>query len=124
MMMETSTGIPMSAEMFSGYMRSLINRFFKILPIKEGGESTVDTYMRSLQAELLGCRELILTIHEDAQFVSLLNILQYLIDNPECSLPVVKREVFRAITICNKLKAKYAESALHSTSVSEAVTVE
>jgi len=40
--------------------------------------------------------------------VSLLNILQYLIDNPECSLTVVKREVFRAISICNKLKAKYA----------------
>ena len=108
MMVETSAGVPMSAEMFSGYMRSLINRFFKILPIKEDGESTVDTYMRSLQAELLGCRELILTIHEDAQFVSLLGILQYLIDNPECSLAVVKREVFRAITICNKLKAKYA----------------
>lgn len=130
MMMETAAGVPMSAEMFSGYMRSLINRFFKILPIREDGEATVDgettveTYMRSLQAELLGFRELILIIHEDARFVTLLNILQYLIDNPECPIPVVKREVFRAITICNKLKAKYAEFALCDTVASEAVTAE
>lgn len=57
---------------------------------------------------MLGFNELILAIQDDPLFVSLLNILQYLIDNPECSLVVVKREVFRAISICNKLKARYA----------------
>lgn len=108
MTIQTTAGVPMSATMLSGYMRSLVNRFFKILPIRESGEDSVWTYLRSLQSELLGCRELIVAIHEDSEFVSLLNILQYLIDNPECSLTVVKREVFRAISICNKLKAKYA----------------
>lgn len=108
MMVETSIGVPMSAKMLSEYMRSLVNRFFKILPIRENGEESLGTYMESLQGELLGCRELIIAIHEDPMFVSLLNILQYLIDNPECSLVTVKREVFRAISICNKLKAKYA----------------
>lgn len=108
MTIQTIVGTPMDATMLNAYLRSLVNRFFKILPIREDGEDTLETYMRSLQAELLGCREFILAIHEDPLFVSLLNILQYLIDNPECSLPVVKREVFRAISICNKLKAKYA----------------
>ena len=108
MTIQTTAGVPMDARMLSDYMRSLVNRFFKILPIREDGEDTLETYMRSLQAELLGCKEFVLAIHEDPLFMSLLNILQYLIDNPECSLTVVKREVFRAISICNKLKAKYA----------------
>ena len=108
MTIQTTAGVNMDATMLSVYLRSLVNRFFKILPIRESGEDSLETYMRSLQAELLGCKELIVAIHEDSLFMSLLNILQYLIDNPECSLVVVKREVFRAISICNKLKAKYA----------------
>lgn len=108
MMIQTATGIPLDATMLSGYMRSLVSRFFKILPIREDGEASLETYMRSLQSELLGCKELVLVIHEDPEYMSLLNILQYLIDNPECSHGIVKREVFRAISICNKLKAKYA----------------
>lgn len=108
MTIQTTAGVPMNTTMLSGYMRSLVNRFFKILPIRESGEGSLETYMRSLQLELLGFNELIVAVHEDFEFVSLLNILQYLIDNPECSLVVVKREVFRAISICNKLKAKYA----------------
>lgn len=107
MMVQTTTGVCIDAKMLGGYLRSLVNRFFKILPIKEDGEESLETYMRSLQAELLGCKELIAAINGDPLFMSLLNILQYLIDNPECSQPVVKREVFRAISICNKLKAKY-----------------
>lgn len=110
MMIETRTGIQMDAKVLSNYLHTLINLFFKILPIKESGESSLDTYMRSLQAELIGCKELIAAIHEDPLFMSLISILQYLIDNPSCSVKVVKREVFRAISICNKLKARYAVS--------------
>lgn len=101
----------MDATVLSNYLRTLVNLFFKILPIKEKGESSLDTYMRSLQAELLGCKELIEAIHDDPSFLSLIAILQYLIDNPSCSVAVVKREVFRAISICNKLKARYANSS-------------
>lgn len=116
MIIETSIGVPMDTRLLNNYIRSLINRFFKILPIKENGEEygeeSLETYMRSLQAELLGCNGLILSIHEDPLLISLLNILQYLIDNPECSLMTVRREVFRAISICNKLKAKYSEESV------------
>lgn len=111
MIIQTTAGVPMDDLMLNAYMRSLVNRFFKILPIRESGEDSLGTYMQSLQLELLGCKELIIVLHEDSEFVSLLGILQYLIDNPECSLTVVKREVFRAISICNKLKAKYAVGA-------------
>ncbi len=108
MMLQTKVGVPMDAKMLSNYFRTLINHFFKILPIWESGEGSLGTYMRSLQAELLGCKELIEAIHEDPLFLSLIAILQYLIDNPACEISNVKREVFRAISICNKLKARYA----------------
>lgn len=108
MMIQTKVGVPMDAKVLNNYFRTLINLFFKILPIWESGESSLETYMRSLQTELLGCKELIEAIHSDPLFLSLISILQYLIDNPTCDVPTVKREVFRAISICNKLKARYA----------------
>lgn len=108
MMINTTAGIPMDASVLRNYFKTLINLFFKILPIWESGENSLTVYMKSLQAELLGCKELIEAIHEDAQFLSLISILQYLIDTPSCDISIVKREVFRAISICNKLKARYA----------------
>lgn len=108
MMINTTVGVPMDASVLRNYFKTLINLFFKILPIWESGESSLTVYMKSLQAELLGCKELIEAIHEDAQFLSLISILQYLIDTPSCDISIVKREVFRAISICNKLKARYA----------------
>lgn len=107
-MIQTAVGVPMNAAVLNNYLRSLINLFFKILPLKESGERSLETYMRSLQAELLGCNSLVEAIHDDSMFLSLIAILQYLIDNPDCDVPFVRREVFCAISICNKLKEKYA----------------
>lgn len=107
-MVQTSAGIQMDAAVLENYFRSLINLFFKILPLKESKERSLETYMRSLQAELLGCRSLVMAIHEDSLFLSLVSILQYLIDHPESDVAFVRREVFRAISICNKLKERYA----------------
>lgn len=108
MMVETTAGVPIDAEVLNNYFRTLVNHFFKILPIREQNEDSLTTYMQSLQAELLGCKGLVSAIQNDASYLTLLSILQYLIDNPECSVREVKREVFRAISICNKLRAQYA----------------
>src|SRR5699024_7722579 len=59
MMAQTSTGLPMEPHVLGNYLRALVNQFFKILPMWESGEKTVGTYIRSLQCELLGCRELV-----------------------------------------------------------------
>lgn len=107
-MIQTSVGIQMDAVVLENYFRSLINLFFKILPLKESKERSLETYMRSLQAELLGCSALVVAIHQDSLFLSLASILQYLIDHPGCDVAFVRREVFRAISICNKLKERYA----------------
>ena len=110
-MIDTVAGTPVSPELLCNYFKNLVNQFFKILPIRESGESSLTTYMQSLRAELLGCQELIGELRNDASYLTLLAILQYLIDNPECSIREVKREVFKALSICNKLKALSYEIA-------------
>lgn len=89
------------------YMRSLVDRFFKILPLWEDGEETLPEYLDSMLIELSGFRSMMFALHHDQDYVTLIAIVQYLIDNPETPTRVVKREVFRAISVCNKLSAKY-----------------
>lgn len=109
-MMNVSTvlGIPVESNLLRNYFRNLVNQFFKILPMRENDEDSVVTYMQSLQIELLGCRDLIPEIGDNSLYLTLLSILQYLIENPDCTISVVKREIFRAISICNKLKSVYS----------------
>lgn len=95
-------------EVLKNYFDTLVNYFFKILPIKENEEDTLIEYMKSLRAELIGCNSLLKDTRYDSAMLSLLSILQYLIDN-DCDVATVKREVFKAISICKKLKKKYFE---------------
>ena len=104
---QTSVGKPITSKLLQNYFHNLVNQFFKILPMRENEESSVVIYMRSLQSELLGCKELIPEVKENSSYLTLLSILQYLIDNPKCAVPTVRREVFRAISICNELKSIY-----------------
>lgn len=106
----TYAGAPVTSNLLRNYFRNLVNRFFKILPMRENKEDSLCVYMKSLQSELLGCRELLPDIRENSLYLTLLAILQYLIDNPECTVAEVKREVFRAISVCNKLKSIYAST--------------
>lgn len=107
MMVDTIVGTPISATLMENYFHNLVNRFFKILPMRENNEESLITYMQSLQAELLGCEAFIPEMKENSLYLSLLSILQYLINTPECSIKEVKREVFGAISVCNKLMSIY-----------------
>ena len=91
----------------NNYFHSLVNCYFKILPIRENGEQTIGVYLESLKAEMLGCGGLLEDIKNDPSYMTLLSILQYFIDNPDCDIAEVRREVFRAIRICNKIADKY-----------------
>ena len=104
----TTTGMSLDSRLVLNYFKVMVNHFFKILPLKESGDASLTTYMQSFQGELLGCKELITLLKNDPQFLSLLAILQFLIDTPDCSVVVLRREVFRAISICNKLEARFA----------------
>ena len=111
MIIETIRGVELDGAVINNYFRSLVNLFFKILPIWESGDGSVSTYMETLQAELLGCRNLISVFKHDGRFLTLASILQDLIDHPEYSHTKVRKTVFDAITICNRLRASYFEEA-------------
>lgn len=104
--MRTTNGYNIPPEMVEKYLGGLVNQFFKILPIKESGEPSLNEFMRSLQVELLGHKSLMRYLKNDSMYMTLLSILEYLIKN-NCETHVVKREVFKAISICKKLRKKY-----------------
>jgi hypothetical protein len=94
--------------MVDNYLSGLVNKFFKILPMKETGEPSLNEYMSSLKIELSGCKDIVAKLDDDAMWLTLISILQYMIEN-ECDVKVVKREVFKAISLCKKMRATYAE---------------
>lgn len=110
-MIDTIVKIPMDNFVLRNYLRTLVDLFFKILPMRESEEPTLGIYMESLLVELLGCQKLVVAINKDALFMSLVSILQYLIDHQDSDALIFKREVFKAISICNRLKARYAKYA-------------
>lgn len=104
--MITSKNIEISDKVVYRYLKGLIGQFYKILPIKESGEPSLVKYMESLQRELIGCKGLIIALNYDELYLSLLSILQYLVEN-DCGVDVVRCEIFKAINICKKLQRKY-----------------
>ena len=106
-MIETRMNTCIDNELVHSYFKSLVNSFFKILPMFENRESSLPTYLDSLQSELLGCGSFIPEFESEPQFLTLIAILQYMIDNPEEPVKKVRREVFKAISICNRMKTKY-----------------
>jgi len=108
MKVKTTAGTEVDSELVYKYFRNLVNQFFKILPMREDNEESLPTYIESLRAELLGCGNVIEPLTENPSFITLISILQYLMDNPDCPVAVTKREVFKAISICNKFRDQYA----------------
>lgn len=106
----TSNGKPIRGEMVDKYLKSLIGKFFKILPIKEKEDSTLVTYMSNFQAELLGFTALLPVASCDGNFVTLLSILQFLIDHQEITADQLRGHVFRAISISKHLIELYGNS--------------
>ena len=105
--MKTAYDVTLPKDLVSNYCKNLVNMFYKILPMKENKEETIQTYMESLMFELVGAKGVMVALRNDALFLSLISILQNMIDQPDCEVAVIKREVFRAISICNKLSDRY-----------------
>jgi hypothetical protein len=93
-------------ESFNNYFKFLINKTYKILPMKEEKSETLKSYLESYQRELIGNQKLIIELTNEPQFITVLNIIQYLISE-EYSLDTCKKEVFRCIHILEKIKDKY-----------------
>lgn len=91
---------------FHNYFKYMIGKIYKILPMKEEGCKTLTTYLESLKIEMMGSYNLYRQLIEEPQFMSALNIIEYLIDN-DVSNDVCKREVFKAIKHIESINNKY-----------------
>jgi len=108
MSMKTATNQLINPKLLTAYFDTLVDLLFKILPMWEEGEKTLPEYLDRLLRELIGCNALFPLIKNDGGIVSVMAIIQYLIENPECEVGTVKRMVFHAISICNRLCGRYA----------------
>lgn len=91
---------------FANYFNFLIGKVWKILPMSEQGNLYLRDYMESLQRELIGNMNLIEDLKYDGYFITLLNKIEFLI-NENYSHDVCRKEIFEAIEIIKKISDKY-----------------
>ena len=104
-MIEVKYGL-LPKENFCRYFEFLINKTYKILPLKEEKSDTLKSYLESYQRELIGNMDLIPLLVDEPKFITLLNTMQFLIAE-EYSDKVCKREVFKCIRILEEINEKY-----------------
>lgn len=93
-------------EYFGNYFKFLINRVWKILPMKEENNKHLKGYMEGLQRELIGNMSLVEELKYDGFFITLLNKIEFLI-NEDCENGILRKEVFECIDIIEKISKKY-----------------
>lgn len=92
------------------YFDILTSKFFKVLPMKETEEPTLQVYLDSLCLELIGGKSIesmVGFVEHDGEYMTVLSIAFALRDNPAYDVKTVRREVFHAISVCQDLKEKY-----------------
>jgi len=93
-------------EYFANYFQFLIGRVWKILPMTEEKDIHLKEYMESLQRELIGNMNLVEELKYDGYFITLLNKIEFLI-NEKYDHDICRKEVFECINIINKIIKKY-----------------
>lgn len=93
--------------MMRNYFERMIGKLFKILPLKECGEETLQEYLDTLLSELTGV-ETLAELSSQPRYMSIVGIVSYLSNNiSDCSIRKVKKNVFHAIDLCKKLQLLY-----------------
>ena len=82
------------------YMDNLINRVFKILPLKEENSDTVEAYITNLLYELTGNKELIIYLNNDSRYETILSNLQKLLSQDTN----YRALVFNTITLITQIR--------------------
>lgn len=113
MMNEKKESVAVSERAIGGYLFSLVDKIYKILPLREIEEQTNEKYIKALIREIVGMQELTVVLERDSRLMSVLSILQYLSSHVnEMSVENVKSDVFQAINIVKKLRKQYWNGVL------------
>ena len=104
--MNTEYNIEIDNKVISEYFDNLVGRFYKILPLKEGGEKSYLQYVGALIREMLGFKTLVPQIGYDDRYLSLVSTLEYILKN-DPSKETVKSDVFKSINLIKRIKNKH-----------------
>lgn len=94
---------PIPTELYINYLKKLIDKFFKIIPLKEEKSDTVDAYIESLVSELTGMHDLMYALNLNPQIMTLISTLYALLleDNN------YRSEIFKCIQVIKNLESEY-----------------
>lgn len=96
------------------FVRSLIGKVYKILPLKEefdsGEDVHLDEYIESLLLDLSGASSTFPELNDIPDFITIINILQYL-STHDFNHKTCKREVFKMIGLLENIVAKMGGEA-------------
>lgn len=95
----------MSDELIENYTKRLIAQIWKSLPMREVGDATLEKHLESTLREIVGNKEMITDLKNDALFLSLIGTIGGMISN----LKEYRADVFKCIDIIKKLKEKYCD---------------
>lgn len=93
------------SESFNSYFEILINKTFKILPLKESETDTLESYLNSLLREIVGNAELVGFLKDEPMFISFVSILTYLATE-QYDVAVCKQEVFKCIRLLKNIRER------------------
>lgn len=85
----------------STYKSLLINRIFKILPLKEEEYSTIDEHIDSLNSELFGFSVLCNDANDAAILISVVNLLEHI--RIEAEHKKYRREILKCCNLIDKV---------------------
>lgn len=89
-------------EAFKCYLKALINKVYKILPMYEEENKNLRSYLQSLEREMTGCYQIYQSACKDANFLSVIGIVRYL-HTEDYDQHICKQEVFKAIRIIENI---------------------
>lgn len=85
-------------EAIAVYLKALVNKVYKILPMKEENNNTLRYYLSGLSCELAGFYQLHLELVDEPRFLSVISIVKHL-ETGDYDAALCKREVFKAIRL-------------------------
>lgn len=103
--------IEFTSKQLEAYFKYLINKTYKILPLKEKALETNDetfllAYLEGFYVELTGANILLNLLESEPRIMSLYSVIEYF-RFKEYNKQLCKREVFRCISILESIKDKY-----------------
>lgn len=93
-------------ELYENYLKGLIGKFFKIIPLSEDNSPTLNEFITNLLIEMTGAQPLIIILNNDGRYLVLLSSLSYLLNN-DYTFKECKSQIFKCIRIIEDLNKEY-----------------